>query len=428
MELELGLGVDSGILRTSREILSRYPLCDRCLGRLFANLGWGLSNADRGRSIKILLAMELHMLASRDDPEARRALYLASANGGEPFSSLYRHLYGENPPASGQCYICGGRVDDIIERFSRRAGESIAALGFRRFIIGVKPPSWSVDAEREIASVFSLQHWESIKSELKREIGKRIARIYGLEPDFDDPEVMVVLDIDRESIEAVIPSITLGIRVVKMARGLRIRRSGGRRSLEDLLSKMDLGREISIEIPIRDTSRYRILGGGCEAILEIRTPSPGVRDGERLSRSINSQPGQYRIEILGRGRRRTLEEAIRRTRRIVYRAYIYSERDLDEESIKRLEGIRDTAIEQKTPERIARLLGHSSERSVSGDIRVERVIRISRRTLEILFSLPTRIYVEEAITGDNGRTSPSISSILGSRLYPLEIDIVGIEI
>mgnify|MGYP006945658470 CR=1 FL=1 len=37
-------------------------------------------------------------------------------------------------------------------------------MGFRRFILGAKPPEGSLEAEEEIAREFSLQHWESIKN------------------------------------------------------------------------------------------------------------------------------------------------------------------------------------------------------------------------------------------------------------------------
>ena len=33
-------------------------ICDHCLGRIFANMGHGLTNIERGRSIRILYAME----------------------------------------------------------------------------------------------------------------------------------------------------------------------------------------------------------------------------------------------------------------------------------------------------------------------------------------------------------------------------------
>jgi len=39
------------ILETARRIIGLGPICDSCLGRQFAMLSTGLTNAERGRSI-----------------------------------------------------------------------------------------------------------------------------------------------------------------------------------------------------------------------------------------------------------------------------------------------------------------------------------------------------------------------------------------
>ncbi len=420
----------SEILMLSRSILSRYPLCDRCLGRLFANLGRGLSNLERGRAIKLALLMMLHADAFKDPGRVREELYIVSRNAGEPFSSLYSHLYGDKPQASMPCYVCGGRIEDLIETWVKRAGDSVKALGASRFILGVRPPRGFVDAEEEIASAFSLQHWESVKNELKREIGKRIAAIYGLEPDFNDPEVVLVLDLERDSTEVTIPPLTLDTRLVKLVRGLSVkRRSRGKGSLEEVASEniKDLGRGVNILIPIRDTSRYRILGG-CESIVEIRSPEPGKRDLDRVAEALNKDRSIFGVEILGRGSRRIAEELSTKIKRVVYRAHIYLNQEVRGEAIESLAKRRTVSIEQKTPSRILKAWLRGSERVVKGEMRIEKIQRISARTIEILFSLQPNIYAEEAITGDSGRTSPSISSLLGVEITPLEIDVIRIEI
>ncbi|MEM4476186.1 MAG: hypothetical protein QXG07_02745, partial [Desulfurococcaceae archaeon] len=48
------------ILDDAAKILEKYPLCNHCLGRLYAKLGRGILNEVRGLSIKTVLAMEYH--------------------------------------------------------------------------------------------------------------------------------------------------------------------------------------------------------------------------------------------------------------------------------------------------------------------------------------------------------------------------------
>jgi len=46
------------ILTTARRIIALGPICDSCLGRQFAMLATGFTNAERGRSLKSVLVMQ----------------------------------------------------------------------------------------------------------------------------------------------------------------------------------------------------------------------------------------------------------------------------------------------------------------------------------------------------------------------------------
>ncbi len=45
------------VLEKSLQILREYPLCDSCLGRLYAQMGYAVENWERGAAIKTLLHM-----------------------------------------------------------------------------------------------------------------------------------------------------------------------------------------------------------------------------------------------------------------------------------------------------------------------------------------------------------------------------------
>ncbi|MEM3335685.1 MAG: tRNA pseudouridine(54/55) synthase Pus10, partial [Thermoplasmata archaeon] len=80
-------------------------ICDHCLGRIFANMGHGLTNIERGRSIRILYAME----------------------NGLNINDIYPK----------RCSVC----DDIfkkIEKFSEIALLSLKDYEFNTFLIGTK--------------------------------------------------------------------------------------------------------------------------------------------------------------------------------------------------------------------------------------------------------------------------------------------------
>lgn len=409
------------ILGKAYEALSKYPLCTRCLGRLFAGLGRGLGNEERGRAVKTLLAMELHSRALRDPDKLREALAILSRSSGEPFSGLYRHLYGEEPPAAMPCYVCGGRLGEIVGEWSRRVSEILRGLGARSFLLGVRPPRAFSASEEEVARSLSIPYWESVRSELRREIGKEASRLSRVKPDLEDPGVVLVIDIERSSVEASLPSLEISAKVVKLARGAGLRRRSEAGSLEEAILR-DLGgsaKEVRIHSPIRDTSRYRILGSGCEVLIELRSPDPRRRDLAEISKILATGGKLYRAIVTGRGSLRTLAEASKRMKRILYRVYAVSEDPVPESWTGEARAFR---AEQRTP---ARLLRISGERVRIGDVELIRLLRISGRAFEILVAADPQLYIEELITGDMGRTRPSISEVLGIPLTPLEIDILG---
>ena len=53
------------VLEKAFEMLSKYPLCDHCLGRQFALLGYSMENNVRGKALKVSLTMQANDLARR---------------------------------------------------------------------------------------------------------------------------------------------------------------------------------------------------------------------------------------------------------------------------------------------------------------------------------------------------------------------------
>ena len=64
---------------TARKIISLGPICDSCLGRQFAMLSTGFTNAERGRSLKTVLAMQACADEDRRHPGRAGAVFSAGA-------------------------------------------------------------------------------------------------------------------------------------------------------------------------------------------------------------------------------------------------------------------------------------------------------------------------------------------------------------
>ncbi|MEM1811913.1 MAG: hypothetical protein QW730_04805, partial [Candidatus Nezhaarchaeales archaeon] len=51
------LDAASVIIEKALKLMEEVTLCDKCLGRFFANLGFALSNEVRGSSLKTIICM-----------------------------------------------------------------------------------------------------------------------------------------------------------------------------------------------------------------------------------------------------------------------------------------------------------------------------------------------------------------------------------
>ncbi|QKQ99397.1 pseudouridylate synthase [Metallosphaera tengchongensis] len=179
-------------------LLEKYPLCDSCLGRCFAKLGHGYQNRERGRAIKLSILMELdrkikgHQL--NDLNEIREVLF----NSGEVAKPLYEH-YFKDPMQERTCYLCNNSLDEIKEDF---LSKSLKILRERKvgYVLGVRLSVRTQELETSFATENGLIFYESMKNEIRREVGKRLSSL-GYEPEIDKPEVELVYDVETREVK-----------------------------------------------------------------------------------------------------------------------------------------------------------------------------------------------------------------------------------
>lgn len=411
------------LIETIERVLEKYPLCDRCLGRLFGLLGRGLSNRERGRSLKTALLLSILYREGREAPGLVERLRVLAQNSGEPFTTYLKMLYNiDTEPL--RCHVCGSRIEEYIEEYSSRITEILGREGLRRFLLGVRVPREVLEREEALAREFGIETWESIKRELKREIGKRV-RDRGYEPDFEDPEVVLTIDLGTGAVTLHYPSVLYMVRVWKRERGYLVR--GARGSLEDILGeRLSLYQPayVRIHLMARDSRRYRIVGEGVVAVLEIHSPRRG-RPSIRELREVVGDTGPFEIEYVSRVDRTDIHEIENRFSRVVYIVRVSSDRDIERGAVERAVDMYRNAIPvvQKTPSRlVSRGVPETIRRGVVSILDYEIV---SPREAVFRLSMDRRLYVEEFVSGDGGRTEPSLSSILGCGLEAVEIDIAG---
>ncbi len=435
MEQSREQNASNNIISKARKVLTKYPLCDHCLGRLFAKLGLDLRNDERGKAIKTLLQMILHQ-ELREEKINKEELRKYALNAGDPITRLYQKIF-EEKITSLTCYICNNKLSqEYFEELAEKIASLLNEYNAYTFILGVSVPQELVLREIEVSGIIGLETSESIKNEIKREVGKIIKYKYGFEPDFTYPDVTAIIDYVTNEIRLVVNPILIEGRYWKRGRNIShtiwVSRTGTREypySLEeffnDRLKEVFEAERIILHASGREDVDARMLGTGRPMVLEIKNPRFRYVDLDLVNELLKStlieavihgKSSRLRIEYLkGEGSKK----------KKAYKILIYTKDPVTNDDLRRLEEFfKNRVVHQRTPLRILR--------RKKDTLRVRRVYlvkttKITDHLFEALVYCDGGLYVKELVHGDNERTMPNFSEVLNTRATPLELDVISVE-
>ena len=434
-----------GLMETAYAVLARYPLCDYCLGRQFARLAAGYSNRERGKALK--LAMLMDALAAGD---GERLKILAVNGGWEAAAQEAEKLYGARPEKA-PCTVCGDKLhENLFHMLGEKIIKALSEYEFHTFLVGASVDSSVREREDSIRSAFGLVYGEDFKNDVTREIGKLVSSATGSAVNHLTPDITVVVDIFRESFKIVPAPVFIAGRYLKHSRSLpqtvwHCRRCWGRGCESCGHTGREYPTSVSEIIGLPAVTAFQaegfkfhaagredvdalVVGEGRPFVLELRRPRRRTIDLERLTETINEKSGGL-VTVRGlRYASRREMRALKLTSPSTVKTYsvdVEFEKDVDVESLSKVvEALRNTVIEQRTPMRVLRR-------------RADRVRRKTVYEVQATVTGPRRVnfrvrcqgglYVKELVTGDGGRTKPSISEILENTPVKIELTVVGVE-
>ncbi len=436
------------ILAKALEALKRYPLCDACLGRQFGLLGYGLTNAERGKAIKTLLTLSAHLKAKSGDPEGLEVLVVLASNGFfRPARLLLEKLSGEAPERAANCYLCEGVLTRMGE-LAEKALKLLADYEFSNFLVGVELPSWVEEREDSLRAELGLEHGEGLRNELSREIGKRIMEATSKPVEFARPDVVVLVEPFSGSIRLQVNPVFVAGRYRKLVRGIpqakwvctACRGRGCPRcnwqgklyptSVSELIIEPMLeafrGEDAAFHAAGREDVDARMLGRGRPFVVEVKRPRKREVNLRALEEEINRRAkGMVSVSGLKYADRALVRRIKSEEAEKVYEALVEFEKPVSDEELRRLEeALSGALIKQWTPTRV---LHRRADKLRLKRVRELRVIeRISPRVVRLRVRCDGGLYVKELITGDSGRTTPSVSELIRTGARPLELDVVDV--
>ncbi|HER45801.1 MAG TPA: tRNA pseudouridine(54/55) synthase Pus10 [Thermoplasmatales archaeon] len=397
-------------LRQAEHLLAKHPLCDACVGRLFRKDFPKGTNAEKGQAIK-------------------------------------KHLHVKKNITPKDCWVCQGLIDEI-PHFVDLITEALAGYEFETFLIGSKIDEDIQEREHHLWEELGLQDAEPIKMEINREIGKILEPKLKKTVDIPNPDIMAVIDTAFDVVSLQISSLFIYGRYKKLQRGIPQTKwpcqvclgKGCKKcnytgrlydtTVEELIASKALeltnGTDESFHGSGREDIDALMLGSGRPFILEIKNPKIRAIHLSVLEEETN-KTSENKVEISSL--RFSNREEIARIKaaefRKTYRVTLEAARPLNKEKlIKVAQALQGKRIKQLTPTRVAHRRANKVRERIIHNCTIESVEGIiARLTLET----ESGTYIKEFISGDDQKTQPNLSELIGIPCKVKELDVIDVK-
>lgn len=413
---------------------TNWNICPRCLGRNFSKDIDASDNLVRGEFI-------LKNLNTSEIGTSRHS------------NSVNKNIGDNNHLNIPKCFIC----HDIFQIINNDLIKSIQIqlkdldIEFDTFLVGCRVDKDILQREKVIQESVNVDV-ENIKKEINREIGKALSIKLDKEVDFENPHIVILVDLTEYNAE---PQLKVQInplfiegRYKKLIRGIpqtkwpcreckgkgcpRCNYTGKmyQESVEELISPKILkeakGSESKFHGAGREDIDVKMLGTGRPFVLEIKEPHRRKFNLKDLEEKI-SQSNKDKIEILNlkftdKSRRSQIKTSSTDTYK-VYRAKVSLNKEITPEDLNLIKSIKK--IEQRTPKRVAH---RRADLIREREVRDMEINVLTEGCLELIIECQGGLYIKELISGDDNRTNPSISSVLNAKARCVQLDVIDVHI
>jgi tRNA pseudouridine synthase 10 len=391
--------------------------------------------------------MKNHQLALAGNHVGFSNLRILASNGSYKMAAEILQKMRKKSRKNKECYLCKG-LFKTVDLLVQNALDALESYEYTTFLVGIELPNEVEEREDEFKAHFEVGYGESMRNELSREIGKKIVTITNKLANYKIPDIVILV---RPFIgEVILQSNPLYIRgkYRKLVRDIpqskwfcrRCRGEGCSKcdwtgkmyseSIEEiiadpLLKKTD-GEDVAFHAAGREDIDVRMLGSGRPFIMEVKRPKKRFINLQDLTKIINEEAND-KIEVFNlcfatKDDVKLLKKKEGSTK--IYKVYVEFDRDVSEEELKIAEKIfTKSIIHQKTP---LRVLHRRADLIREKYIYEAHIKRLTPNRAEMKICCQGGLYIKELVSGDEGRTVPSIASTLNIKAKPLELDVLKI--
>ncbi|MBI3412614.1 MAG: tRNA pseudouridine(54/55) synthase Pus10 [Candidatus Aenigmarchaeota archaeon] len=418
------------ILEKAKAIMKNGYVCDHCLGRAFAQLTKGTTNAARGKAIRDVFAFS-------DDAGEKIDIDAVNLN-----DYVFRNAKNNAAKQKPTCKICGNLFDKLND-IMKKAMKKLFRFEYETFVVGTKVSGDIADREEVLWELIGTEYCEPVKAEINRELGKMIEKNTGKKADFENPDIVVLLDMDKNEIEikpsqiwiyGLYQKLVRGIPQTKWpcrhcnGRGCKICKQKGKMyatSVEEIVAKPLIKTAKASGSSFHGSGREDINArclGWRPFVMELQHPVKRKLRLKEMENAINKDR-RVKVKLIKFCNKDTARKIKAAKLTKTYKIVVKFEKPVGKEDIKKIMGIKDL-VKQRTPVRVAHRRADL--------IRERRILKLtgritSRKEAEFVIKTEAGMYIKELVTGDDGRTEPSFTGVINNKAKVKALDVVEIE-
>lgn len=407
------------LIEKSAKILDR-TLCDHCLGSQFAFLLTGYTNKQRGKIIRDNLAMLIDsnsIDSSKIDP-----------------SNFYGYTFRENKKFSKRikkpekCWLCNDLFDNL-GKMIKDAEKKLKKKEFKTLLVGSILPDDVLNRQDKIWESIGIEWCEHLKNTINRIVGIGVCERLEKDVDFKRPDVNVFVNFQRKKVEIQINSFYVFGYYKKMKRGFPQSKWGTpgkyKTSIQEIISKPLMKAAKAKDNKFSGSGREDIDArnlGWRAFVVELLEPKKRKLDLKKIQKQINKSK-KVNVKELKYSNKQTVVRIKTETGDKTYRVRVKLEKSIDKKNFRKLKELIGV-INQKTPTRVLRRRADLVRKRRVKSLKYKQ---INKKTLELTIKTTAGLYIKELVSGDNGRSKPSVSEILGVKATPYDLDVIHIE-
>jgi len=258
---------------------------------------------------------------------------------------------------------------------------------------------------------------QEIKKEYKINLGKILEEKLNKKVDFKDPDILILIDLKNKKINYQIKPLYIFGRYQKLVAGIpqtKWKRKKFKTSVEEeigkTLLKMTLGESHSFHGCGREDIDVTTVGEGRPFVIEIINPKKRNFDLEEVEKKINENSKFVKVSNLQVTNKNKIKEIKSSSPDKVYQAEVELEKKVSKDELENAcHLLSQIVINQKTPTRVIKRRADILRKKKIYYFKLKK-FRPKNPVFEIKTESGT--YIKELVSGDNGRTKPSLSEIL----------------